>query len=157
MLCIPTLRAVQINMRPDYVVLNFGLELFQSDKTCGDHEKDENCPYVPDLCKFLTEEKRFRVVWQTTTPRLQGKGTASIGVGHHLHIPQRCKLDPSVVLNRVEVLYALEPDLANRMKLYHDHMHLLPAPYHAFNGRLIDIMGSWDEGHGTVAEAEATS
>jgi hypothetical protein len=137
-------------------VMNFGLWLLRTDKECVDHENDKTCPYVPQVCKFLTEEQPFHVIWQTTTPRLKEAHVreGTIGPDHHLQVPQRCNLDPSAVLNRVDVLHALEPDERQRSKLYHDHIHLSPAAYHAFNGRLLDMISSWSAGHGQLAAGD---
>lgn len=145
-----------MNMRPTHVVINFGLKLLRTNADCGEHDRDRMCPYLPKVCEFLTEEQPFRVIWQTSTPRLREVNATmgTIGTDHHLHIPQRCKLDPSSVLNRVEILHALEPDQMERRKLYHDTMHFSPAPYHAFNGVLMEMITRGDAGHVSQAVEE---
>ena len=140
-------------MRPTHVVMNFGLWLADSQSNFGDKEGvGQPCPYLPSVCAFLTEEQPFRVIWQTSTPKLKGSSgnMSHIGDGHHLHIPARCKLNATSVLNRVEVLHALEPDLEQRIKLFQDDIHLTPAAYHAFNGMLLDMIILLDEGHGQL-------
>lgn len=145
---------LQLNMRPTHVVMNFGLSLITTDHDCGKKEEDKHrlCPYIPQVCEFLTHKQPFHVIWQTTTPKLKDSRTSlSIGEGHHLHIPQQCNLTAAAVLNRVEILSEMEPDHLKRMELYDDHMQLRPEAYHAFNGRLMDMITSWNAGHGQPA------
>lgn len=143
---------LQENMLPTHVVANYGLWLAGTDKECGLRE-GQACPYVPQVCEFLTGEHDFRVIWQTSTPKVHHTDTAGeIGMAHHLHIPRVCKLAPSAVINRGELLHALAPDAAERKELYHDETHFTPAPYHAFNGYLVEMIASQDLGHGQASQ-----
>lgn len=132
--------------------------MVDTDASCGDKDRDgQPCPYLPKVCSFLTEEQPFHVIWQTSTPKLKSNTAemSHIDEGHHLHIPARCKLNSTSVLNRVELLHALEPDQQQRFNLFQDDIHLTPEAYHAFNGRLLDMITVLAEGHGHALEDPA--
>jgi hypothetical protein len=143
--CAPSkLLVLQNTMLVTHVVMNYGLWLDSTDKECGQHEHD-TCPFVPQVCEFLTGEHPFRVIWQTTTPRVhESNDYGSIAPGHHLHIPLACDLDPSVVINRGKLLHTLEENAEERKKLYHDEAHFSPEPSHVFNGYLMHMIANQD-------------
>ena len=107
---------------------------------------------MPQVCEFLNNKHSFRTIWQTTTPR-QGEADATpedAESRRHLHVPRMCKLDSQSVINRGAILHELEPDDEKQKELYHDDAHFAPAPYHAFNGHLVEMIASQDLGHGKV-------
>lgn len=144
--------ALQENIFPTHVVMNYGLQLHGSDEECGKHAGEGLCPYVPEVCEFLTRTHPFRVIWQTTTPPHDEVQSIPEDVDsrRHLHIPRMCNLDAKALINRGAILHELEPDDAKRRDLYHDDVLFSPAPYHAFNGRLVEMIASQDVGHGEV-------
>lgn len=134
------------------MVMNYGLWLINTPEDCGQHKGTDSCPYIPEVCEFLTGQHPFQVIWQTTTPK-QAHRHSPLGEmteEHHLHIPRVCNLASDSFINRGELLHALEPDNEKRKDLYHDDAHFTPAPYHAFNGYLVEMIAGQDLGHGEL-------
>ena len=128
---------MQTNLHPTHVILNYGHWMTGSSRDCGFKAPFSHCPYLPDVCEFLTGTHPFKVFWQTTSPRFDVGDTIT---DHHLHIPHACNLDQRMVLHRGLAFRGLEPDTEKQQWLFHDKLHLAPPAYHAFNGLLLDMV-----------------
>jgi hypothetical protein len=131
---------VQESLQPTDVYMNFGAWSYYRGKECG--TKDVTfCPKISKVCKYLNAEHNFRVWWMTSPPALSDVEVDAvvdiIPPGHHLHLPTRCKLDPSRVVDRSEALELTQPDVTERYKLFWNTLHLHAEANHSFNKMLL--------------------
>lgn len=138
-----TAMPVQENQRPTDIVMNYGMWLSDTKKTCGRGKayfKNDNCPHTKSVCHFLKEHKHpFRTFWMTTTPvNRKGKVRDPLGEGHHLNIPKTCGLNSTQVVDRMSIVHELEPDREKKLGLWWDPVHFHAQASHAFNGLLVE-------------------
>lgn len=137
------LKAVESD-EPTDVMLNFGVwfNKYDTQTDCGEKLFERNkCPHMPSVCAFFRDKHDFNVIWLTTTPswrsdKLPGV-TSSVPRRHNLNVETWCGLPVRQVLDRDEILTALQPNETLRAEMYFDQHHLHTQPYHAFNLKLM--------------------
>lgn len=125
-------------MQPTDVVLNFGTWLRKTNSSCGAVEGESKCPHILWVCEFLTGEHPFKTWWFTTIQGIvDGVVVNEIPDSHHLHMPARCQLSPSQVVDRKEVIGILQPDPLRQPELWVDGVHVHAESNHGFNRQFV--------------------